>query len=180
MDAGPEIRTVLIAVDGSEHARKAALVGAMIAAKFSARVVLLHVLLRDAPLARLYELARSHGMTQDQLDKFKPLAPPVYDFGLTMPAGMIHPTAPMELLVEVGRRVLETEKAVIEGQGVKTVQSLVADNDAANAILDVVGKENADFVVMGRRGLGALQGVFSGSVSTKVSHLAAATVVTVT
>ena len=37
----PEIKTILIPVDGSVHARKAALVGAAIAAKFGARVVLL-------------------------------------------------------------------------------------------------------------------------------------------
>ena len=180
MDLAPEIRTVLIAVDGSSHARKAALVGAMIAAKFSARVVLLHVLLRDVSLARLHELARSLGIPQVELDKLKPLAPPVYDFGLTMPAGVIQPIVPMELLVEVGRRVLDTEKAVIEHQGVKTVQPLIADDDAATAILEVTRKEKADFIVMGRRGLGTLQAMVGGSVSTKVSHLADATVVTVT
>jgi nucleotide-binding universal stress UspA family protein len=180
MDSSPDIRTVLIAVDGSGHARKAALVGAMIAAKFAARVVLLHVLLRDIPLAKLHELARSHGIPQQELDRFKPIAPPVYDFGLTMPAGVIHPVAPTELLVEIGRRILEAEKAAIQGQGVKIVDSVIADDDAANKILEVAQKERADFVVLGRRGVGALQGMLSGSVSTKVSHLAPATVVTVT
>jgi hypothetical protein len=47
----PEIKTILIPVDGSVHARKAALVGAAIAAKFGARVVLLHILLRNISLA---------------------------------------------------------------------------------------------------------------------------------
>jgi nucleotide-binding universal stress UspA family protein len=180
MDTTPGIRTLLIAVDGSAHARKAALVGAMIAAKFAARVVLIHVLLRDMPVAKLYELARSYGVPQDALDRFKPIAPPVYDFGLTLPAGVIHPVAPTELLVELGRRILETEKAAIEGQGVKTVEPIIADADAAKKILEVAEKEKADFVVIGRRGVGALQGIVSGSVSTKVSHLASATVVSVT
>jgi len=180
MDSNLSIKTVLIPVDGSGHARKAALVGAMIAAKFAARVVLLHVLLRDTPVAKLYELARSHGIPQDALDRFKPIAPPVYDFGLTMPAGVIRPLPPTELLIELGRRILEAEKAAIEGRGVKTVESIIADADAANEILEVAEKEKADFVVMGRRGLGALQGLVSGSVSTKVTHLTPATVVSVT
>lgn len=176
----PRIRTILIAVDGSAHAHKAALVGAMIAEKFGARVVLLHVLLRGIPVARVHELAHSHGIAADQLDKFKPTAPPVYDFGLTMPAGVIHSVAPTELLVQLGRRILETERAVVEGQGVRTVESVIADDDAVSKILEIAQQEKADFVVLGRRGLGALQGMVSGSVSSKVSHLASATVVSVT
>ena len=175
-----DIRTVLIAVDGSAHARKAALVGAMIAEKFGARIILLHVLLRDVALTTVYEVARSYGVHQDALDKFKVTAPPLYDFGLTVPTGVIQAIAPTELLVEVGNRILETEKAVIEGQGVRTVETVIADDDAASKIIEIVEKEKVDFAVMGRRGLGVLQGMLAGSVSTKVSHHVRATVVSVT
>jgi nucleotide-binding universal stress UspA family protein len=41
------IKKVLIATDGSEHARKAVAVGSDIAATYGAEVVLVHVLLRD-------------------------------------------------------------------------------------------------------------------------------------
>ena len=180
MDSTFDIRTVLIAVDGSSHARKAALVGAMLAEKFAARVVLLHVLLRGVPIARLHELARSCGITQDRLDRLKPVAPPVYDFGLTVPSGIIHPVTPTELLVELGHRILDLEKAAIEGRGIETVKTVIADGDAADKILEVARQENADFVILGRRGLGALQGMMSGSVSTKVSHVAPVTVLSVT
>ena len=92
----------------------------------------------------------------------------------------MNPVASTELLVEIARRILETEKAVIEGQGVKSVDLVIEDDDTANKILEITKKEKADFVVMGRRGLGAFAGMLSGSVSTKVSHLAEATVVSVT
>jgi nucleotide-binding universal stress UspA family protein len=180
MIATPEIKTILIPVDGSVHARKAALVGAAIAAKFKARVILLHVLLRNVSLAKINELARAQKIPSDVLERFKPIAPAVYDFGLTVPAGVMNPVASTELLVEIARRILETEKAVIEGQGVQNVDLVIEDDDAANKILEIIKKEKADFVVMGRRGLGALEGMLSGSVSTKVSHLAQATVVSVT
>ena len=176
----PEIKTILIPVDGSVHAHKAALVGAAIATKFGARVVLLHILLRNISLAKLYELAGTQKIPSDVLERCKSIAPAVYDFGLTVPAGVIHPVAPTDLLIEIGRRILETEKDVIEGQGVKNVAPLIEDGDAASKILEITKREKADFVVMGRRGLGALEGMLSGSVSTKVSHLAAATVVSVT
>jgi nucleotide-binding universal stress UspA family protein len=152
----------------------------MIAAKFSARVVLLHVLLRDIPLSRLDQLARSYNVPEEVLVRLKPSAPAIYDFGLTMPASVIHSAAPTDLLVKIGRCILETEKAVVEGQGVKTIELAMADDDAATKILEIAKKESADFIVIGRRGLGALQEVLSGSVSTKVSHLAPATVISVT
>ena len=114
------------------------------------------------------------------MERFKSITPAVYDFGLSIPAGVINPVTPIDLLVEIGRRILETEKDVIEGQGVKNVAPVIEDGDAANKILEITKKEKVDFVVMGRRGLGALEGMLSGSVSTKVSHLAPATVVSVT
>jgi nucleotide-binding universal stress UspA family protein len=180
MNTAPEIKTILIPVDGSEHARKAVLVGAAIAAKFGARVVLLHILLRDISLEKVHELARTLKIPSEVLEKFKPITPAVYDFGLSVPAGVINPIASTGLLTEVGRRVLEMEKDVIEGQGVKIVDLVMEDDDAAHKIIEITKKENADFVVMGRRGLGMLSGILSGSVSTKVGHLAPATVVSVT
>ena len=88
MIATPEIKTILIPVDGSVHARKAALVGAAIAAKFNARVILLHVLLRNVSLAKIYELARAKKIPTDVLAKFKPIAPAV-------PAMHVAPAAPV-------------------------------------------------------------------------------------
>ena len=180
MISAPEIKTILIPVDGSDHARKAALVGAAIAAKFNARIILLHILLRDIPLAKIYKLARTLKIPSDVLEKFKPITPAVYDFGLTIPTGAISPIPTTGLLIEVGRRLLETEKDVIEGEGVEAVELVMEDEDAANKIIEITEKEKVDFVVMGRRGLGVLGGMLSGSVSTKVSHLAPATVVSVT
>ncbi len=69
MISAPEIKTILIPVDGSEHARKAALVGATIAAKFNARVVLLHILLRDIPITKIYELAQTKEIPSDVLER---------------------------------------------------------------------------------------------------------------
>ena len=176
----PEIKTILIPVDGSEHACKAALVGATIAAKFDARVVLLHILLRDIPITKIYELAQTQEIPSDVLERLQPITPADFDFGLSLRTSVINPVATTELLIEVGRRILETEKNVIEGQGVKTADLVMEDGDAASKIIEITKKEKADFVVMGRRGLGALGGMLSGSVSTKVSHLAPATVVLVT
>ncbi len=180
MISTPEIKTILIPVDGSEHARKAVLVGAAITSKFGARVVLLHILLRNTSLEKIYELAQTQGIPSEVLERLQPITPADLEFGLTLRTSVINPVATTELLIEVGRRILETEKNVIEGQGVKNVDLIMEDDDAASKIIEITKKENADFVVMGRRGLGMLSGILSGSVSTKVGQLAPATVVSVT
>jgi nucleotide-binding universal stress UspA family protein len=179
MSSAPEVKTILIPVDGSGHARKAVLVGAAIAAKFHARVILLHMLLRGTPLSRIYELAEIHSIPADGLEKLKPVAAPVYDFGFTVPVGSIGPVPTTELLIEVGRRILEAEKKTVEGEGVEKVDLMMEDADPAGKIIEVAKSENADFIVLGHRGLGALSELVAGSVSTKVGHLAPATVITV-
>jgi hypothetical protein len=60
------------------------------------------------------------------------MTPAVYDFGLTVPAGVINPVAPTDPLVEIGRCILETEKDVIERQGVNNITPVIEDGDAAN------------------------------------------------
>lgn len=47
----------------------------------------------------------------------------------------------------------------------------VAIGEPAKEITAIAGKENAELVVMGSRGLGALKGAVIGSVSQKVAHM---------
>jgi nucleotide-binding universal stress UspA family protein len=143
-------------------------------------VILLHVLLRNLALRKVYELARAQNVPSHVLERLEPAAPPVYDFESSVPAAVVSAVAPTELLVDIGRRIIDAEKRAIEGQGVKQVDVLIEDDDAASKILEVASREGAEFIVLGRRGVGALEGILSGSVSTKVSHLAPATVVSVT
>lgn len=46
----------------------------------------------------------------------------------------------------------------------------VAIGDPAAEIIEIAEKERADLIVIGSRGLGAIKGVFLGSVSQKVTH----------
>jgi nucleotide-binding universal stress UspA family protein len=53
------------------------------------------------------------------------------------------------------------------------------EGDPAAAILNLTREENADIIVMGRRGLGDLAGLLLGSVSHNVTHLAECACLTV-
>ena len=171
--------TILVPVDGSGHAQKAALVGAALANRFGSRIVLLHVLLRDASLKHIDELTNKYRIPADVLEKLKPIAAPVVDFGFTIPTGTIGPVITTELLIEIGRKILEVEKSAVEGQGVKQVDLMMEDGDPVKNIIEAAKIHSVDFIVLGHRGLGALEETFAGSVANKVGQLAQATVVSV-
>lgn len=51
-----------------------------------------------------------------------------------------------------------------------TARGLAVEGDPVEAILETVEAERADMIVMGRRGLGRLQGLLVGSVSERVAR----------
>ena len=58
------IKTILVASDGSDHAKKAVSLASDLAAKYRARLVLVHVLLTNARSETLQALATRKGMTK--------------------------------------------------------------------------------------------------------------------
>jgi nucleotide-binding universal stress UspA family protein len=63
--------------------------------------------------------------------------------------------------------------------GVSAVEVQTGWGDAAEQIIEIARRKNADAVVLGRRGRGRLAGLLLGSVSQKVVSLAPCTVVVV-
>ena len=59
------IKKVLIATDGSEHARKAVVLGADIAGRYDAEVILLNVLLRNEVSEDLMRMVRIEHLTDE-------------------------------------------------------------------------------------------------------------------
>jgi nucleotide-binding universal stress UspA family protein len=67
---------------------------------------------------------------------------------------------------QLGDTSIEVEEDLLEGP-------------AADAILTTAKTREADLVIMGTRGMGRVEGVLFGSVSTKVTHYAPCTVMVV-
>ncbi|QYZ80148.1 universal stress protein [Methanofollis formosanus] len=82
------------------------------------------------------------------------------------------------LLEEDARTVAGPVLSLIEGAGVPYTLE-VGMGDPTSEILAAAGKVGADLIVIGSRGLGALQGVVMGSVSQKTAQLAACPVMIV-
>lgn len=171
------IKTIVIATDGSSHARKAATIGAAIASKFEARVVVLHVLMRSASYQTIYEAFQRGKLPTKVLDQIAEV--PVMLAAGTALSGPVMPPIPVEALVQLGEHYLADAKSILVAGGITKPALMIGDGDPAERILSVAKRENADFIILGHRGLGALQEMLAGSVSTKVGHHAPCTVVSV-
>jgi nucleotide-binding universal stress UspA family protein len=169
------IDTVLLPVDGSAGARKAVDFGSDLAARYGARVVLLHVLLRrnlaDA-ISGLSDLERSAGMSLEKAFEAR---------GDLRLSDVVHSgdTAQRQALEIVAQLVLETAEQAVRSRGVTNLRTCVVEGDPAERIIEIAERENADLIVMGSRGLSDLEGLLLGSTSHKVSHLAPCTCVVV-
>jgi nucleotide-binding universal stress UspA family protein len=140
-------RKVLIAVDGSTHAKRAVAYGAKIAAQNEAEVVLFHVM-RHLGGDRIPE----------GLEEFEH-------------AEHIRVTE-ADLLRSVAEAVVSEARDLAGAQGATDVQTVIQDGDPATRILDYCKAHEVDLIVMGHRGLGGLASLLIGSVSQKVSHAA--------
>lgn len=152
------LTTILAAVDGSDHARRAALLAGDLAGRYGARLVLVHVMTSEPMPGELKDLA----------------VEAVMPMGLAEPpaAPLLSPAEDANLRAAVGERLLDEALELARGQGAGRAETLLLRGDAATVILERVGQEGADLVVMGAKGLGALKDLLLGSVSQKVSQLA--------
>lgn len=154
--------TILVASDGSSHARSAVNLASDIAEKYGARMVILHVMQKheSEAMARLAEVEYGADLAG-------------------MPGSHKREAAMHEALIDLGRRILEQAEHTAREKGVKNVQTLSDEGDPVTQVLACAKREHADLIVMGSRGLSDLKGLLLGSVSHKVSQLAECTCVTV-
>lgn len=174
------IKTILVPIDGSEHANKALILAGDMAAKYEARLAILHVLLRDTGVYELKQMVDVDALPQEMQDEMERLesipnsASAMEGLGTTFPL-----PASTEILQAVASQITEKARMAVSDKGVSDIAVVIADGTPADRILDAAVKENANMIVMGSRGLGNLKGILVGSVSHKVAQLSKCTCVTV-
>jgi nucleotide-binding universal stress UspA family protein len=145
-------KTVLAATDGSGHSERAVEVAAAIADLYNAKLILAHV---------LPDIVNEHLPEHlEKLVEFERL-----DIG--------------EALNSIGQSILDRAQQEARKQGVKDIETVLTTGSPAKEILEIAERLNVDFIVMGSRGRGDLEGLLMGSVSHKVTHLAKQTCITV-
>lgn len=175
------IKTILVATDGSDHAKRAISLASDLGAKYGARLVLVHVLLTNVRSETLRALANRRSLSKklrDLLENYE--ADFLGEFATAGADGDFIPIPPPRELVEaIGQQIMDRAKKAAAKVGVKKMDTFMVQGDPADVILDLAASNRADMIVLGSRGLSDFKGLFLGSVSHKVSAQADCTCVTV-
>jgi nucleotide-binding universal stress UspA family protein len=145
------IHRILVPLDGSAHAFKALDLASEIAIKYDATLLLLHAIPDEVEMSEPQRRFAHAEHIDGALDQ------------------MPFTIAEQQLMTSARHRALQT--------GVREVYTMVEPGDPAKVIIDHAS--DVDMIVMGRRGLGPIEGLLQGSVSQKVNQLADAACVTV-
>lgn len=143
-------QSLLVAVDGSEHGKKALELASYLAAQDDASLHILHV-----------PEVLSHDAT------------------LVWGIGAVSIEAGRQELEEAGSKIIARAAEQARALGVKRVQTHVAQGEPARTIIRMAETLGVEAIVLGSRGLGNLAGLVMGSISHKVTHSAKCGVITV-
>ncbi len=143
---------ILVALDGSEHALKAAKVACgMAAASEDASILLLTVTRQFKVTPQLKQYLVAENLMGE----------------------------PKYVLDKMTEQILLEAKKIAKDAGIKKIKTQVKEGKPARTIVDVAGNNSIDLIVMGSRGVGEVEALLLGSVSQKVSTLAKCTCVIV-
>lgn len=174
------IERIVLPVDGSDHAVRAAGFAGDLASKYGAAVVVLHVIDSN----RLTEAEEHMAEVEHMAERGRGQPPWVAN----VPAELARMLQPAETSVTRERmlryladKVVKkaTDKLEEHGVGSDKIRVVFKNGQPVKRILETVKEEDADLVVTGSRGLSDLAGALEGSVSHRVAHLAPCTVITV-
>ena len=148
------IQKILVAVDGSDHARQALTFSARLANDLGARLLLIHVMSRSGsdripgPLQHYSQI--EHSITSES-----------------------------DMLQQIAQSILDEAKDLATSLGLNDVDTMVDNGNPADRIIKAISDNHVDLVAMGRRGLSDFSGLLFGSVSHKVAHLSTCPCLTV-
>ena len=170
-------KSILCPNDGSGHAEKALDLAVDMAKRYDAKLMLVHVLLRQVDGEELKRFAEIEGLAKT----VAPEAQRLMGVDSRMEVGRLREVAPISsgMLVDIGEHLLKAGQFKAKAVGVTNVSTAILDGDPAKRILEHAESEGADCIVMGSRGLSDVKALLLGSVSRNVTNRAKCTVIQV-
>jgi len=171
-------KSIVVAYDGSAHARKALEAASALAAAEKAQVGIIFVI--DTDRASLPANIREMGEVEHIVD---PMPNSVVDLE-NAPANLVNnlassSAAAQRAMAQYADYLLEQACKSARASGVKDVEAKTAMGDAAEEVVEFASERNADLIVCGSRGLGGLKKLLLGSTSHKIAQLAECSCLTV-
>ena len=174
------MKNILLPVDGSDHAARAAALAGDLARAHEASVVVLYVHAQEALTPGQRRMA--------EIEHIVPAGSNELPWVANVPAelsAVLHNAQAVDRTQEVldflATKVVNVARDILVERGVAAnrIRFLVKNGDPADRIVKTVGEVSADAVVMGSRGVSDFAGMVFGSVSHKVAHNASCSVITV-
>ena len=163
--------TFLVACDGSDHAARAVLLAARHAAALGARVLLLHVAGDRSLPEGVRQLALAEHLVEPHAGRAMPGIARLPSWVSEFRPVPDDPREIRDVAQAFGHQVLERAfETAREVAPAAEIELALLEGEAAAQILACASESEADLLVLGRRGLGAIEEVLLGSVSTKVLH----------
>jgi nucleotide-binding universal stress UspA family protein len=160
------IKTIVTPIDGSVHGQMALELSIDLAARYDARLVVLHIGVGDANVPEELFNAAAHELKEAESSGKETGVPQ-------------HHSQRLRVLGYMGNMLLRNAHELAERKGVIRAETVIDLGDAGEQILHHAKQNSADLIVMGSRGFGELKGLVLGSISHKVFHLAPCPCVTV-
>lgn len=171
---------LLVALDGSAPSDKALELAADLAETYGAELLLTHVM-SAAPLS-VAERELAAVEYADGLASWTTTRAPIGGGDLERGGHellMHYSDLTHHVRETMGKHLLASAKRKLGERNIESVQTLLADGDPAETITGLAKDKKVDAIVIGSRGLSDIKGLFLGSVSHKVGHLAECTCITV-
>lgn len=167
-------KTIVCAVDGSDHADKAAEIAADLALLHSAQLHYVHILMRDLTFGDLGKFATNAHLKDIIANEQKALTS-------IMTSGKVAfvPGACDAVVRQLSEIILLDAEETARKQGVDTLNSTVLDGNTAEKLLEFADQKQADMIIVGTRGLSGVKDFLLGSVSQKLLNDATCTCVCV-
>jgi nucleotide-binding universal stress UspA family protein len=144
------MKNILVATDGSAAAGRAVDLAAQLTTSLGGKLKIVSVVPEhEAPSPDLQELSRAEHQTL------------------------------REFLCALSEQCLATARRRAQERGVSDAEVESRTGDVAGSILDIARLDEAEVIVVGKRGLGRLSGLLLGSVSQKIVSLAECPVIVV-
>lgn len=170
--------SIVVATDGSNHARRALDMAAELASRDNASLHIIYVV--DSDISGLpeglFEMSKSEHLINPAPQVFTDFRDVHSD---ALKAAQQASRESQRLVTQLGEHIVKDAVRIARLAGVDQVTSSIESGKPADAILSYAKKHNADAIVTGRRGQSALKSLFMGSTSMKVAQNAECTCITV-